>query len=539
MKTPFKILSLLLFTVLLFNCSKDDLENHSHSSHSHSSKDEISFKQFKNETGINKFDFYKKANVSTSTDFQARTIESEFITDTIGIKKYVNPIDNKTTYSFKIYPISESLSPNQYYNLVYEKIGTEWNEIIFFNTNKANPTDGRELESSEMVYNRISGREGFTEIITYSVHCNGSCSGVCDGFACTTGECIRTTITYVYTGIEDTGNDSNGNPPGSGNPPNSGGGDSNGIYIPNPYDGDADPNNVVFMLAGQLTSFTNTLDPNLQSLISNYNFVYPYILVFCINNEESVGPRNKQKITTALNHFYNFQLNTNFNNLSNVNIDRFKFWAFYTFLNYNPLDVNNTKIENIKSFVQSTDYDTANSIVDYLYENKDSQEAIDYIDYGVKILNSNPDASPFLGADCRSFEFAKPPGASQRGCAVTDFNHTFYTAGVFPNGSPYYGEIDSTVPIAYFTMPSYMTNGRAANLTAIAVTSAIKATDLYYYENPNISAIALGQYFSNRLNHFLSAVGGSVRTSNPPFNIPSPAPYITSIIGLSNPYDCE
>lgn len=296
----------------------------------------------------------------------------------------------KTTYSFKIYPIAETLSSNEYYNLVYEKIGTEWNEIIFFNTEKTNPTDARKLESSEIVYNRVSGRDGFTEVITYSIQCNGSCSGVCDGFACPTGECIKTTITYVYTGIEDTGDGSNGNPPGSGNPPSNGGGggEGNGIYIPNPYDGEADPNNADFMLAGQVASFTNTLPNNLQTLISNYPFVYPYLVDFCRNNGYTVNSRNTQKMTTALTNFYNFQLNTSYTNLTFVNIDKFNFWAFYTFLNNNPLDVNNTKINDIKDFVQASDHETANSIVGYLFENKEDEETVDNLLALIDLSNS-------------------------------------------------------------------------------------------------------------------------------------------------------
>lgn len=385
MKTKIKLLARLLMVTLLFSfmgCSEDVYENHTHSN---SGKDEISFKQFISETGITKFDYYKKANVSNSTNIHARTIESEFITDTIGIKKYVNPIDNKTTYSFKIYPITEALESKEYYNLVYEKIGNEWNEIIFFNTEKSNPTDARKLESSEMVYNRISGREGFSEVIIYSIVCTGSpiCTGPngCDGFACPTGECIKTTIKYVYTGIQDTSSGFNGNPV-AGNPSNTnpgGVGDiGNGIFIPNPYDGDVDTNNQAFLLAGQVAAFTNTLPTNLQSLISNYNFVYPYIVDFCRNNGAVVNQANKQHITNALNNFSNFQLNNTYNNLTNVNKDRFNFWAFYTFLNNNPLNVNNTKINDIKTFVQSAEFETANSIVDYLYENKESQEAIDF-----------------------------------------------------------------------------------------------------------------------------------------------------------------
>jgi len=174
-------------------------------------------------------------------------------------------------------------------------------------------------------------------------------------------------------------------------------------------------------------------------------------------------------------------------------------------------------------------------ILNYLNYEEWSQETIEFVNYAFSVLNENENANPFLGADCRSFEYAQPPGANKKGCAVTNFNHTFYAAGVFPNGSPYYGEIESNIPIIYFTMPSFMTNGRAANLTAKAVTYAIKATDLYFAENPTVSATVLG----NRLTHYLGLVGGTVNTSTPPFSIPSPAPYITSVLGISNPFDCE
>lgn len=217
--------------------------------------------------------------------------------------------------------------------------------------------------------------------------------------------------------------------------------------------------------------------------------------------------------------------------------------------NYNPLIGGDSTMAIIKPeaeqfVIELTNFISQNPsfnshIMNYLDEENWSDESVEFIEYALDVLNENPNANPLLGADCSSFEFAQPPGATKKGCAVTNFNHTFYTAGVFPNGSPYYGEIDSTVPIAYFTMPSYMTNGRAANLTAKAVTFAIKATDLYYAANPTVSAYALGQYFKNRLTHFLGAVGGSISTTTPPFTIPSPAPYITSILGISNPYNCE
>tara|TARA_B110000093_G_C12927625_1_gene392047 strand:+ start:977 stop:1105 length:129 start_codon:yes stop_codon:yes gene_type:complete len=37
----------------------------------------------------------------------------------------------------------------------------------------------------------------------------------------------------------------------------------------------------------------------------------------------------------------------------------------------------------------------------------------------------------------------------------------------------------------------------------------------------------------------LAIVGGTMSTTIEPFPIPSPAPYITSVLGLSNPFDCD
>lgn len=93
-----------------------------------------------------------------------------------------------------------------------------------------------------------------------------------------------------------------------------------------------------------------------------------------------------------------------------------------------------------------------------------------------------------------------------------------------PNGSPYYGEIDSIIPIIYFTGPNSMTNGRSANLTAVAVTLAIRATDIYYGANPDISATMLGYFFRDALIAEMAAFGGSVSTTKEPFPISKPVP---------------
>lgn len=223
----------------------------------------------------------------------------------------------------------------------------------------------------------MSGKDGFTAVITYSIHCNGSCSGACDGFACPTGECIRTKVSYVYTGVEDTGSGFNGNPTDGGLPPGGGaGGNDSGIYIPNPYEGDADPNNADFMLAGQVAAFTSTLAPNLQALIANNPFIYPYLVDFCRNNGADLSSQNRQKITQALTNFNNFLVNFNNSNLTTISTNRFKLWAFYTFLNNNPLEANTTKVNAIKNFIEDPEFDTANAIIDYLYENIEDEEAL-------------------------------------------------------------------------------------------------------------------------------------------------------------------
>ena len=200
-----------------------------------------------------------------------------------------------------------------------------------------------------------------------------------------------------------------------------------------------------------------------------------------------------------------------------------------------PINIDISGIALISNLNDYLEPDLNDEQIDWIFENDENRT---FAEYALEILRANPEANPLLGADCRSFEYAQPPGALQKGCAVTDFNHTFYTAGVRPNGSPYYGEIDSNIDIIYFTTPTFLTNGQAANLTAIAVTDAIKETDLYFFENPDISQFDLGDFFRDRLIANMALIGGTVSTSVEPFSIPSPAPYITSILGLSNPFDC-
>ncbi|WP_344820958.1 hypothetical protein, partial [Aquimarina gracilis] len=176
-------------------------------------------------------------------------------------------------------------------------------------------------------------------------------------------------------------------------------------------------------------------------------------------------------------------------------------------------------------------------ILYYINQNDVSDEAVDRANRAIDIFEVYPNANPFLSADCRSFEYAQPPGALQRACAVKNFNHTFYTAGIRSNGSPYAGDISVPQDLIYFTAPSWMTNSQAANATAAAVSAAINETDIHFFENPDISKHSLAEFFKQRIKSKMAAFGGSM-TTNAPFLIPSPAPYITSILGIGNPYDC-
>jgi len=145
--------------------------------------------------------------------------------------------------------------------------------------------------------------------------------------------------------------------------------------------------------------------------------------------------------------------------------------------------------------------------------------------------------NPILGADCRSFEYAQPPGALQKACAVTDFGNNFYYGFVRADGSWEAGYFPTNIPLIYFTMPPFMTNGQAANLTAEAITAAILLTDAYVFENADgLTEQQVRSEFTNNIRNAMLAIGGGM-TSTAPFTIPSPAPYTTSFFGAAT--DCN
>ncbi len=380
MKKIQAFVALFLFVSIPFlflNCSsEEDFVSGTHFS-PHNKK--FTFADFKKETGLKNFSYIKKAALNSG--LQARNIESEFIIDTLEIKKHINPQDNKTTYSFKLYPISEPLGSKEYYNLVYEKLGEEWNELIFFNKEKDNPAeDESKLERSQMVYNRmnVSLSQGFSQVITYSFHCTGT--GKCAGGTCDLCPlCVSETVTYVYTGInnQDPGSGTGSAPGDSGS--GGGGGNYSGIYIPNPYDGEADLNNPDFILAGNVVTYINTLPNNLQALISNYNYIFPYVIDFFRNNG-GVNSTNEQSVTAALTNFLAFQQNFYSPNWLTTSNERINFWGFYTFLNNS--NIRGFKPQNlfdIKDYLLSADTQTAEAIIDYLFEHLNNSEVTGFV----------------------------------------------------------------------------------------------------------------------------------------------------------------
>ena len=46
-------------------------------------------------------------------------------------------------------------------------------------------------------------------------------------------------------------------------------------------------------------------------------------------------------------------------------------------------------------------------------------------------------------------------------------------------------------------------------------------------------------FFYEAMRIELGLVGGNFSLTNEPFSIPSPAPYLTAVIGINNPFDCD
>ncbi|NNT71186.1 hypothetical protein HKT18_03055 [Flavobacterium sp. IMCC34852] len=196
-----------------------------------------------------------------------------------------------------------------------------------------------------MIYNRGLNSSitlsDFCQTYTVSFHCTqvAPCNAnYCDGLACPTGECYTESISYasceVPTSIDQTIGTSGG---GSSGGDGVGGNSLEGIYIPNPYNGDADINNAEFMLAAQVAAYTNTLSqnfPNIQATLTYNSWMFSNIINFVRNNGNELNPRNQNAIFFVLNNISPI-LNFNPSNFTFVEINQLHYNSFIYLLN-NP-----------------------------------------------------------------------------------------------------------------------------------------------------------------------------------------------------------
>jgi hypothetical protein len=185
MKKKFKIIP-KLFGVLAFlmltNCAKDQFDEQIQNS---KEKNDISFEQFKKETGLINFETTFK--IPNNANISARNADgsyqlSDFIIDTELIKRLV--IEDKITYSFVIYP--KAVTDNNIFNLTVFKIDNEWkisilelipteqNRIDLENgsTNKFDGEIKKLYDESKTIANLFGAR---VIIISHCVGCEGEC----------------------------------------------------------------------------------------------------------------------------------------------------------------------------------------------------------------------------------------------------------------------------------------------------------------------------------------------------------------------------
>jgi len=328
LKRLISFMTLVTLVMTFISCSEEIYERETHSTQ-RKTKDVITFKQFKEQTGIKDFMSLRSFSLTGENN---RSVEEDYLIDTLTVMYFASPT-GKDTYTFKIYPITEDLNPKEYYNLVYEKNGSIWNEIIFKNKEKDNPQPGESiLEFSEMIYNRqhfsLSFAQ-FCEVITITnANCNCLNRNNCDWCE----QCIRVQVTYEYCPSSGSGSSGSGGiivgPGDSG-----GGGTFNGIYIPNPYEpGEEDLNNPDFVLSMNVAAWTRTLPVNLKNAIASVSWMYPNI-VFYMKNNGGLTQENKNAITFALTHFPTIR-NTVIPNSTFTEMELFHYGAFNFLVKY-------------------------------------------------------------------------------------------------------------------------------------------------------------------------------------------------------------
>lgn len=307
MKTKIKLLARLLLVTLLFSfmgCSEDVYENHVHNKPI-PLKNNISFEQFKRETGLSKFDTKIKINQNDDTVLNRNADGSYELSDfniATDIIKRVD-FDEKITYTFQIKPVVE-VANGHFYNLtMFYKEG--WQSLI----TELIPSVEHALELQQGTEEKFEGTmarlyqsdlppnsiESCITIFVISTHCTGTgdcASGTCDGCdQCYSSDSYRlcsdtpATTLYINAGPSTGGSYSGGvgGPPnGATEPPF-----NNDIVIdPNLTDRSVfeDPNYINQFNTGD---FYYNLDDNQQQWANNNAASFNQLIQYQIDNNWS------------------------------------------------------------------------------------------------------------------------------------------------------------------------------------------------------------------------------------------------------------
>ena len=230
MKQKFKIYPKLIGILAIFmliSCSKDEFVNHIKKSQS---KNEISFEQFKKETGLNNFSTtininpVNQQNISTARLANGSYELSDFDISTDIIKKLESA--NITSYTFRIYPKEyREEDAKKIFNLSLYKIGNIWETtIIQFTPTQINyerikqglteQVEGKAklLYKGDLTTYSTSGNACF-EITIISSYCEGCTGGSCDANSadgCQAGVCYVNTSSFIICYNIGDGNNNGG-----------------------------------------------------------------------------------------------------------------------------------------------------------------------------------------------------------------------------------------------------------------------------------------------------------------------------------------
>ena len=339
---------LFVFIILFFiNCEKDfDI-------------DEVTTNE--NNFNFKTITFNEVAKINKKTSLKVLELKNDFLqrnatiqgvlVDTTNII-HLQREDGFNSFSFKV---QQNVNLDYFQNLIIENFpnGEQRTLLVKFNLNTpllfldqqsiSNATTS--IEVTNLSNNTSANRGTGSNCITVGYYetvdaCGGELVTSDENPRCFNADGTRATKEVFITLAEDCSDDGGGGDGGyNGNPndPNNGGNNGSngggtyngsGIFIPNIYNGDEDPTNSEFVLAGQVSTYFNSLPQNIRSLTSNNTWVYAYLVEYFRDHGNTVNNRNIPNATTALNNFYNFQLNSYSPNLSHVAHEKLNFWAY-------------------------------------------------------------------------------------------------------------------------------------------------------------------------------------------------------------------